>query len=257
MDDLRKFNPEGSLLRKHQLRMLEILEVIDGICRKYDIHYWLSSGTLLGAIRHGGFIPWDDDLDIEMLKPDYKRLMRILPKELPDWLFVQTACTDKNYVAPYAKIRDLNSSIKETKHKDQNYKFKGVYIDVFYIEAVPGCLVRMASRMHGWLYRLSYLKNDRLGLLFCLKRAFYLSLTKLVYPMFRLFSLGLSGKVLRQCLGAGFLGERVRDEIFPLKEVTFEGKRFFAPRDPDRYLTRLYGDYMRLPDLDKIEVHLE
>ena len=59
-----KFNPDGSMLRKQQLRMLEILLYIDKVCKENNINYWLSSGTLLGAVRHGGFIPWDDDLDI-------------------------------------------------------------------------------------------------------------------------------------------------------------------------------------------------
>ena len=67
----QRFNPDGSQLRKHQLRMLEILVVIDKICRKHQIPYWLSSGTLIGAVRHNGFIPWDDDLDIEMMRNDY------------------------------------------------------------------------------------------------------------------------------------------------------------------------------------------
>ena len=86
-EELRKrFNPEGSMLRRQQMRMLEILLEVDRICKKHDIPYWLSSGTLIGAMRHDGFIPWDDDLDIEMLRSDYLRLMEVLPKELPDWL---------------------------------------------------------------------------------------------------------------------------------------------------------------------------
>lgn len=257
MNDLRHFNPEGSVLRDHQMRMLDILEVVDRICQKYDIKYWLSSGTLLGAIRHGGFIPWDDDLDIEMLKEDYVKLLKILPNELPGNLSLQTSDTDKNYVAPYAKIRDLNTQIKETGHKDQNYKFKGVYIDVFYLESVSPIFVRTASRLHGWLYRLSYLKNDRLGVLYGVKRLYSLALTGFVYPLFRFFSCFSSKEELRQCLGAGFLGTRVREELFPLKKVIFEGKNFWGPNNPDPYLRRLYGDYMKLPDLDHIEVHLE
>ena len=79
--ELRKrFNPDGSLLRRQQLRMLELLEVIDVICRKHQIPYWLSSGTLIGAARHKGFIPWDDDLDIEMLRSDYLRLLKFFLK---------------------------------------------------------------------------------------------------------------------------------------------------------------------------------
>ena len=68
-EDLRvKYNPDGSILRQHQLKMLDILIVIDGICKKHGIKYWISDGTLLGAVRHGGFIPWDDDLDIQMMR---------------------------------------------------------------------------------------------------------------------------------------------------------------------------------------------
>ena len=74
-----RFNPEGSDLRRMQHRMTEMLRVIDGICRRHGLRYWLCSGTLLGAVRHEGYIPWDDDLDIEMMRPDYDRLMEILP----------------------------------------------------------------------------------------------------------------------------------------------------------------------------------
>lgn len=81
------------------------LEFVDRVCRKHGIRYWLSSGTLLGAVRHG-FIPWDDDLDIEMLYRDYKRLMEVLPFELPSNLVLQTMHTDSNYVAPYTKIKE-------------------------------------------------------------------------------------------------------------------------------------------------------
>ena len=114
--ELRKrFNPDGSLLRRQQLRMLELLEVIDVICRKHQIPYWLSSGTLIGAARHKGFIPWDDDLDIEMLRSDYLRLLKVLPQELPDNLALQTNETDPNYIFIYGKLRDKDSHLEETK----------------------------------------------------------------------------------------------------------------------------------------------
>ena len=97
-EELRKrFNPEGSLLRRQQMRMLDILIEVDKICKKHDIRYWLSSGTLIGAVRHNGFIPWDDDLDIEMMRSDYLRLMKVLPSELPEWLALQNDETDPNY----------------------------------------------------------------------------------------------------------------------------------------------------------------
>lgn len=68
-EELRqRYNPDGSLLRRQQMRMLHILVEVDKICQRHNIRYWLSSGTLIGAVRHGGFIPWDDDLDIEMMR---------------------------------------------------------------------------------------------------------------------------------------------------------------------------------------------
>ena len=79
-----KYNPEGSQLRKAQLRMLELLVFIDEVCRKNDIPYWLDSGTLLGAMRHGGFIPWDDDADICILRSDAERLEKIMMTEYND-----------------------------------------------------------------------------------------------------------------------------------------------------------------------------
>ena len=96
-EELRKrFNPDGSMLRRQQMRMLEILIEVDRICKKHGIPYWLSSGTLIGAVRHNGFIPWDDDLDIEMMRKDYLRLLQVLPGELPDWLALQNDETDPN-----------------------------------------------------------------------------------------------------------------------------------------------------------------
>ena len=68
-----KYNPDGSVTYKMQQRMLDLLKVIDAICRKHNMQYWLSGGTMLGAIRHQGFIPWDDDLDIEMFRPDFEK----------------------------------------------------------------------------------------------------------------------------------------------------------------------------------------
>lgn len=73
-----EFNKEGTILRKHQLRMLDMLSYIDTICRENNIKYWLAGGTLLGAVRHQGFIPWDDDVDIELFKEDFDRLLTLL-----------------------------------------------------------------------------------------------------------------------------------------------------------------------------------
>ena len=126
-DDLRmRFNPDGSLLRRQQMRMLEILLEVDKICKRHNIRYWLSSGTLIGALRHNGFIPWDDDLDIEMMRSDYLRLMQVLPSELPEWLALQNDETDPKYFYFYAKVRDKRSRMLEQNGYDRLWKEQGI-----------------------------------------------------------------------------------------------------------------------------------
>ena len=105
-EDLSKYNPEGSTLRKAQLRMLEMLIEIDKICRKHTIPYWIEFGTLLGAVRHKGFIPWDDDADICVMEKDYKYLREILIRELPSKYAFQDTTTDKYAFFTYGRVRD-------------------------------------------------------------------------------------------------------------------------------------------------------
>lgn len=115
MEDLRqRYNPDGSSLRKAQLRMVEILKEVDKICRRHNIPYYLEGGTLLGAIRHHGFIPWDDDLDISVLKKDFPRLKKALQNELPENLIYQDRWTDFNCPIIFAKVRDKHSLFEES-----------------------------------------------------------------------------------------------------------------------------------------------
>src|SRR5690554_6780661 len=96
-EDFSEINGDGTLLRKAQLRVLDMFIEVDGICRKHGIEYWLMGGTLLGAARHGGFIPWDDDMDICILHKDLKKLRKALIAELSAQYAVQDRTTDKNY----------------------------------------------------------------------------------------------------------------------------------------------------------------
>ena len=98
-----KFNPDGSELRTYQLELLKMLIDFDEICRSLNIKYWLSSGTLLGAVRHGGFIPWDDDVDVDMTRDDYKKLVKSFKET--DKYALQTSQNDPYYFWPYAKLR--------------------------------------------------------------------------------------------------------------------------------------------------------
>lgn len=240
------YNPEGSDLRNLQLRMLEILKAVDRICRKYDIPYWLGSGTLLGAVRHKGFIPWDDDLDIEMLRDDFIRLLAILPEELPVSMSLQTDQTDPNYVYLYAKVRDRNSYIKETCVINQNLKDQGAFIDIFPIEASSSYLCKVAAKLFNGFCFNSAMKWGCQAKLYIWSRKVLL---KIVFPIFRFCSRLCGAKKLHHTFGVNFLCPRDKEDIFPLSEIKFEGETFFSPNSNNNYLRKLYGDYMKIPEV--------
>lgn len=241
------YNPPGSSLRQHQLRMLEILKELDRICQKHHIEYWLSSGTLLGAARHKGFIPWDDDLDVEMRRKDYLKLIKILPGELSSDYCLQTHATDPYYVAPYAKIRDKHSIITEGNNIDKHYLQRGIYIDVFQLEPSYLFLVKATSLLHGsFLYKPSRSKRMTKSRKMYLK-LMYGFLTGVVYPIARLFG-RTQKKKLYQTYGSSFSGVRNLVDLYPLRDIDFEGYKFKAPANYDAYLHNIYGDYMKIPD---------
>ena len=139
LEELRaRFNPDGSPLRRQQLVMLEMVTVLDKICKKHDIPYFLYGGTLLGAFRHNGFIPWDDDLDVAMMRQDYKRLMKVLPAELPAHIALQNNDTDKNYFLFITKLRDKRSFLDEGGF-DKVFKERGIFIDIFPLDRLLPC----------------------------------------------------------------------------------------------------------------------
>lgn len=253
MKNLReRFNPDGSDLRKQQQILLDILIEVDRICNKYNIPYWLSYGTLLGAVRHGGFIPWDDDLDIEMEMQYFKKFINILPKELDEKFVLQTHQTDKNYVAPYAKIKDTRSIVYENDNRDRNYKYRGIYIDVFPIEKVNKHCLKLSTYLHTISYILSYKKYDKLGIMRSINSIYYSILTKLIYPIFRIFP----KQIHTITYGSTFHEIRNIEKIYPLKKIIFEGKEFNAPDNTHYYLSQIYGNYMQVPSLDKIKSHM-
>ena len=245
-DNLRcRYNPDGSELRQLQLRMLEILIEVDAICKRHNIKYWLSSGTLLGAVRHGGFIPWDDDLDIEIMREDYTRLMTILPKELPAHLALQTDQTDANYVYLYSKVRDMNSYIKEECVVNQRLKHQGAFVDIFPMETAPHILCGISAKLFNRLCLKQAIEHGCHTALYKWARTFLLSV---LFPLFRIISKGYKKAKIHHTYGVNFLIPVNVEDVFPLTTVDFEGHSFPAPQSSDKYLTALYRDYMKIPE---------
>lgn len=264
-EELReRFNPEGSLLRRQQMRMLEILLEVDRICKKHDIPYWLSSGTLIGAMRHDGFIPWDDDLDIEMMHKDYLRLMEVLPKELPEWLALQNSDTDPNYFYFYAKVRDKRSRMLEQNGYDRLWQEQGIYIDIFPMEHHPIWLHKLTEKTVGHMYKIWRTSTDDAKAIKSVRRIFDFN-NRFLFPCFRaivpLLTIHLSPftshlSLITSGMGIPFHNPRYKEEIFPLTTHLFEGHQLPIPGNADAHLRRIYGDYMQLPNLEKLALHV-
>ncbi len=250
-------------LRQAQLVMLRMLKVVDSLCRKHHISYWICSGTLLGAVRHKGFIPWDDDLDVSMLRDDYERFLVIAKKELPDDMFLQTKENEPAYdcLTLPCKIRDTKSLIMASYLEKKKYH-KGIFIDIFPFDRYHRSGLKRFKEVSLKKY------NNFIDKCFDAEIGKDSSLIKRILAWFRPFF-----KVLLLCyqlavkpiiernktlsdsacfVGHGFDTPWLRSfnmaDIFPLQEVIFENYRIFAPHNTDAYLKHLYGDtYMTPP----------
>lgn len=246
-------------LRELQLKQLDILRHIDRICKAHGIGYWLDGGTLLGAVRHGGFIPWDDDIDIAMRLEDLPRFVEAAKKDLPEHLFMQTRETDPSCKEPIAKVRDLNSLyIEDSDVFSADYQ-KGIFVDIFPMIPYP-------SMPKSWVKRVAKgysVANSILG-----KQHFYSwrSCFELFYFGAKRWWLNAEWNIvcafksrktyISNTLNNNGYGIMHRqDSVFPLGKITFEGEEFSAPNNPDAYLSDLYRNYMQLPPEEKRKSH--
>lgn len=258
MEDFSKYNGEGTTLRKVQLRLLDMMVEIDKICRRHNIQYWLDCGTLLGAVRHGGFIPWDDDLDIAFLSSDLKRFLEIAPTELPESLFIQSRQTDPLWPRDYVRIRDNNSLFITSRDDFTKHYHKGLFVDLFEIIPYPSITNKIQKFFFRWNVKTKwffYFKQD------ITPKNIIAAIT---FPIIRvgldiiwkIFNFGKKNKLGYKknynMLGVSFL----KETIFPLKDIQFEGHTFLAPADCNQYLSILYGEYMKLPPKDKRNSHM-
>lgn len=244
-------------LRQAQLKMLAMLEVLDKICQKHNIEYWLDAGTLLGAVRHQGFIPWDDDMDIAMPRESFEKFLRLAPAELPDSIWLQTPHSDPGFynMATPLKIRDRNSRLIETHEKGNEPYVQGIFIDVFVYDGMPTntikrrfnkfiarkisrCLCTKYSNVGGGRHASFYKKIGHL----LPKSLLENRINKMVER---------SNKKYKTHIGRGYHCKRsnflAREDVFPLKRAQFETAEFNIPHRAEYLLSLFYGDYQKLP----------
>lgn len=246
-----RFNPDGSMMRNVQLRMLKMLEFVDKICSENNITFWLSSGTCLGAVRHGGFIPWDDDVDIEMLEEDYIKLCKIMGNTPKGDYILQTKLNEPTYIYPFAKLRDLESTIKENGDFDDNYHYRGLFIDIFHLKPSNSYWVH---KFAGPLHFRSINYNNILSMRY--KTLVFKFLKTLAWPLLNIIDNIKSTTRYRHALGSYFHAPRDLNDLVPTKRIPFEGLMLPVPNNYNSYLSKIYGDYMKLPDLTTISSHL-
>jgi lipopolysaccharide cholinephosphotransferase len=272
-------------LKKCQEIQLGLLKDFDRVCREHNWTYWLDAGTLLGAIRHQGFIPWDDDIDVVMPRSDFDAFAHNGQDYIDSNIFIQTIENDCFTESFLIKLRDRKSTLIEKSEKDICISYhQGIFIDIFPIDIIKQKTVKKALFIFKFFGKISWLKRfiyipkgsmkrrkpmGRIGIalffpLACIIRMFlkteYIYL-KTIYQkkfyLYRKFWLSTDD-------GIYFLPFRCTDfpnklfnkhDLFPLTKVLFENEYFPAPFNPDIYLQRQYGDYMKIPPPDKRESH--
>lgn len=243
-----------------QAKMLEMIKYIDKICRTNNIEYYLLYGSALGAVRHEGFIPWDDDFDIGMTYENYKRFIDVCDNCLDkEKYFLQSMDSDPNYYLSFIKLRDITTTLVEISNKDKNIVY-GVYIDIFPIVGVP----------NGKLRR----KMLEINRAFALSANINVINNKFLFLVFKII-LKIVGKknVLRYCTkncvkyscndyedwcsifdGDSFETNLTTKTIMGKpKLVPFEDVKLFIPEKYDEYLKHIYGNYMEIPSKEQIK----
>lgn len=259
---------EKELLRKVQLTQLEIAKEIRRVCDENGIHYFLACGTFLGAVRHQGFIPWDDDMDIGMLRSDYEKFCRIAPQKLQPQYCLQTWYTDPNYSLPFGKVVKRGTVYLESK-KTRRLKENGFYVDIFPYDYVPEDsadrdsyaakllniyrVKLMKSRYQPWMEEDRIVWKKRIGYLYYQLQSLFSSQNELARSYDALaVSIHNSPVMVEQ--GALPKPYYFGSEMFEdFADYTFEGETFKGLKDYDAYLKVLYGNYMQLPPEDQRE----
>ena len=240
---------------------LQLLEKFIDVCERNDLNYFLDGGTLLGAVRHKGFIPWDDDIDVIMPRADYDRLWEIAEKEFTYPYFFQTTLSEQGFFRTHAQLRNSETTgfIAIDEHKNIN---RGIFMDIFVLDNVPNGILRKKIFKYEILIKkriLAYQYDREYGSLKFKGKMFY----KLVHTFFNLYPFDKFFRNFNKTLAkyrnkdTALVGDITllwRSNVHWPKEwyegysyLNFEGLKVRVPLFYKEVLTRQYGDFMKLP----------
>ena len=264
MIQYRNYDQE-TLDKLHKVE-LEILEDFVKICDEHHLTYFLTGGSMLGAVRHSGFIPWDDDIDIGMPRKDYDEFMKIGQEALGDKYYLDSFETNKKCYLPFAKIK-MNGTVFDESISSHIDNHKGICIDIFSFDNVTDLkkfrLVKVLiirTIVDTMYYRVGIRKFKDL-------RHKFLSLCCCILPrrvmmkyqrhLMRLNKNDNSEYIAPLSGCQPYIKEvQPRKVILPVKKIKFEGKDYNGMQDPDTYLKGIYGKYMELPPVEKRVNHM-
>jgi lipopolysaccharide cholinephosphotransferase len=258
---------QDTLEKLHNV-MLEIMDEFVRICEENNLTYFLGGGTLLGAVRHKGFIPWDDDVDIVMPRNDYEKFLDICEKSIGKNFYALSHRCPVNtfyHYKPFAKFCKKDTVFAESHiHDPKNYS--GIWIDIWPFDNCVELFLPLQTIFISFVWKMYRLKTHEdiskvwikrsIGKLLCCFFSLQIikKLKKESYSFFNRF------KTKHITCFSGIYGykreTKKRDTIFPLGKLTFEGKEYYVPGNYDAYLKRHYGDYMKLPPLEQQKGHM-
>lgn len=253
-------NGEEYLNKLHK-EILDIMDEIDRICKENHLKYYLIGGTLLGAIRHGGFIPWDDDLDIVMPRGDYEQFIQLAPQFLKEQFDLQWITSNRKYWLQFAKVCKKQTLFGESDYYTKNRAF-GIFVDIFPIDETKG--VNVSVKIRKWIVQkckammiIKVIKGDKNPI-----KRMVLNIFSVV-SINHVMTLAMKGICRKGDYYTNFGSQynikkqTIRKEFFgPGKRIVFEDREYLAPVDPQAVLTSIFGrNYMQLPPPEKRRTH--
>jgi lipopolysaccharide cholinephosphotransferase len=254
-------------LQKLQQLEAQQLAAFADICERHNLRYYLVGGTLLGAVRHKGFIPWDDDIDVAMPRSDYNRFLDLAPRELPPEFELEIPSRIPKDPYYLTRLRRTNTVYESAYIRQFELPCTGVWIDVFPLDDQPR-QDSLHQRLDGYLIERHLNRIIRnyhnTGPISAGGGAYLWLARRLPFEFYR----RARDKIARRHEGknlpywltyAGVFGYRketfAKSVFEPPERLTFEGRLYTVPGDYQQWLTRMYGDYMRLPPAEKQVPH--